>query len=49
MAFVARRLVRAYKCPWWADEQVFALAFLQGKQVEIIDPFRDDPLRPEDK
>jgi hypothetical protein len=33
---------RAYKCPWWADEQVFALAFLQGKQVEITNPLRND-------
>jgi|HubBroStandDraft_2_1064218.scaffolds.fasta_scaffold1124190_1 hypothetical protein len=32
----------AYKCPWWADEQVFGLAFLQGKGAEITNPFRDD-------
>ena len=25
----------AYKVPWWADEQVFALAFMQGKGVDI--------------
>jgi hypothetical protein len=24
-----------YKCPWWADEQVYGLAYLQGKDVEI--------------
>jgi hypothetical protein len=30
---------RAYKCPRWADEQVFALAFLQGKGVEITNPY----------
>jgi hypothetical protein len=26
---------RPYSCPWWADEQVFALAFMQGNGVEI--------------
>jgi hypothetical protein len=32
---------RTYKCPWWADERVYGLAFLQGKNVEI--PKRPDP------
>lgn len=26
---------KPYSCPWWADEQVYGLAFLQGKGVEI--------------
>jgi len=26
---------RPYSCPWWADEQVFALAFMQGNGGEI--------------
>jgi hypothetical protein len=26
---------RPYSCPWWADERVYGLAFLQGKGVEI--------------
>jgi hypothetical protein len=30
---------RAYKRPPWADEQVFALAFLQGKGVEITNSY----------
>jgi hypothetical protein len=24
-----------YKCPWWADELVYGLAYLQGKGVQI--------------
>jgi hypothetical protein len=38
---------RAYKCPWWADERVIGIAFLQGKGTEI--PIRNDPLHPEDE
>jgi hypothetical protein len=26
---------RAWSCPWWVDGQVYALAFMQGKGVEI--------------
>jgi hypothetical protein len=26
---------RSYSCPWWVDEFVYALAFLQGKGVGI--------------
>ena len=25
---------RPYSCPWWADERVYALAFLQATGVE---------------
>lgn len=31
---------KPYSCPWWADEQVYGLAFLQGKGVQT---FRDRP------
>jgi len=24
------RAGRTYSCPWWADERVYALAFMQG-------------------
>lgn len=30
---------RAYKCPWWADEQVFALAFLSPMRARRA-PYR---------
>jgi hypothetical protein len=30
-----KRRGRPYSCPWWADEQVFALAFMQGNGGEI--------------
>ena len=33
----------AYKCPWWADERVYGLAFMQGKGLEI--PKRPDPFK----
>jgi hypothetical protein len=33
---------RAYSCPSWADEQVYGLAFMQGKGLEI--PKRPNPL-----
>jgi hypothetical protein len=26
---------RAYSCPWWVDETVYALAYMQGQGVEI--------------
>jgi hypothetical protein len=26
---------RAYSCPWWVDEVVYALAYMQRKGVEI--------------
>jgi hypothetical protein len=26
---------RVYSCPWWADEGVYGLAFMQGKGLEI--------------
>jgi hypothetical protein len=26
---------KPFSCPWWADEQVYGLAFLQGKGVSI--------------
>jgi hypothetical protein len=26
---------RAYTCPWWVDKAVYALAYMQGKGVEI--------------
>jgi hypothetical protein len=32
---------RAYWCPWWADEKVYGLAFVQGKGLEI--PKRPEP------
>jgi hypothetical protein len=35
---------RAYSCPWWADEQVYALAFLQGKAVHL-DAKKQDTLQ----
>jgi hypothetical protein len=38
---------RPYSCPWWADEQVYGLAYLQGKGVQIpSDPLGYDPRRP---
>ena len=27
-----------YSCPWWADHEIYALAYLQGKGVEIPPP-----------
>ena len=29
---------RPYTCPWWVDRTVYALAFMQGKGVEIPKP-----------
>jgi hypothetical protein len=29
---------QAYICPWWADHEIYALAYLQGKGVEIPPP-----------
>jgi hypothetical protein len=26
---------RASRCPWWADQQIYSLAYLQGKGIEI--------------
>jgi len=26
---------KPYSCPWWADEQAYGLAFLQGKGVDM--------------
>jgi hypothetical protein len=31
---------KPYSCPWWADEQVYALAFLQGKCQTTQGPLR---------
>ena len=31
---------RSHKCPWWADSTVFALAYMQGKGIEIPTPTR---------
>jgi hypothetical protein len=40
---------RPYACPWWADERVYAVAFLRGKGVEISrDPLKRDPHPEED-
>ena len=25
-----------YKCPWWADEEIYGLAYLQGKGVKLF-------------
>ena len=27
-----------YNCPWWADDEVYALAYLHGKGVEVAPP-----------
>ena len=35
----------AYKCPWWADERVYGLAFIKGKGLEI--PKRPDTFKHE--
>jgi hypothetical protein len=35
---------RPYSCPWWADEQVYALALLQGKGVDL-DTKKQDKLK----
>ena len=43
---------RGYSCPWWADERVYGLAFMQGKGAEIPKrpPFKyDRHLRDEGK
>jgi len=38
---------RPYKWPWWADEQIYGLAYLQGKGVEIPkDPYGRSPSAP---
>ena len=29
---------QAYACPWWADHEIYALAYLLGKGVEIPPP-----------
>lgn len=29
---------QAYICPWWADHEIYALAYLQGNGVEIPPP-----------
>lgn len=26
---------RPYTCPWWVDKTVYALAYMQGKGVDI--------------
>jgi hypothetical protein len=31
---------KPYSCPWWADEQLYALAFLQGKCRTTQGPLR---------
>jgi hypothetical protein len=33
--FSSRATGHAYKCPWWADEQVNGLAYLQGKVLRF--------------
>lgn len=27
-----------FKCPWWADDGIYGLAYLQGKGVDIPKP-----------
>lgn len=29
---------RPFRCPWWADDGIFALAYMQAKGVEIPKP-----------
>jgi len=29
---------RAWSCPWWANKTVYALAYMQGKGIEIPSP-----------
>jgi len=36
---------RVYSCPWWTDERVYGLAFMQGKGLEI--PKRPDTFKHE--
>jgi hypothetical protein len=38
-----------FQCPWWADEQVYGLAYLQGKRVEISRDPVSAPTEPRDK
>jgi hypothetical protein len=35
VGFARGKAGRDYSCPWWADERVYGLAFLQGKSAEI--------------
>ena len=35
VGFRRAKASRVYSCPWWTDERVYGLAFLQGKSVEI--------------
>jgi len=37
---IAMQAGKPYSCPWWADEQVYALAFLQGKCRTTQGPLR---------
>jgi hypothetical protein len=34
---------REYKCRWWADEQMFALGYMQGKCDEMARRAGKDP------
>jgi hypothetical protein len=40
---------RAYSCPWWADERVYAFGFLQGKGAEIPRDPHDSRKKPADE
>jgi hypothetical protein len=35
LGFGRAKAGRPYSCPWWADKQVYALAYLQGKGVPL--------------
>jgi hypothetical protein len=37
---------RPYSCPWWVDKTVYALAYMQGKGVEISKLTSDPTIAP---
>lgn len=44
------KLGKTYKCPWWADEQVYGLAFLQVKGVQLPrDPLGSATVKEQDR
>jgi len=36
---------RPYSCPWWADEQVYCLAWLEGRGLDIPKTILEDGMK----